>query len=205
MKETPGERALGFLGRMFDGMEGDARKPGSDMAAHMPVLYALARRYAPLGPVVELGVNRGWSTVALYLGVQEQPGFDMVSYDHRAVCEESLAKNLGVPRKHASLSRWGFRVKDSVQAAADWKDGEVSLLFLDTSHLIEHTRRELAAWVPKIHELGSIVGHDYLLKEYAGVPYGVKEAVDEIASKHADRWRLQVFPDDCGLFFLRPR
>ncbi len=192
-----------LVSALLDGMAGDARAPGSDVAAHMPALYMLAHLWS-FGHVVELGVSRGWSTVALFAGAVAA-GRHLISYDLLWDSRQSLPRNLGLPLHHPVFRSWDFRQKDSVQAAADFPNGSVSCWFLDTIHTLEHTRSELAAWLPKIHPDGIMCGHDYLLGEFDGLKYGVKEAVDEFAQTHRDRFSLQVLPHDCGLFVLRPR
>jgi predicted O-methyltransferase YrrM len=188
---------------IFHGMLGDARNDGSTVAAHMPTFYMLANAWS-FGHVVELGVNRGWSTTALFAGAANA-GKKLISYDVLVDCHVSLRNNLGVEMENPVLRHWDFRVKDSILAAGDFEDGSVSLWFLDTIHTLDHTRKELAAWLPKIHPQGIMCGHDYLLPEFGGLKYGVKEAVDEFAEAHRDRFKLHVLPHDCGLFVLFPK
>jgi predicted O-methyltransferase YrrM len=185
---------------IFDGMQGDARKNGSLIAAHMPTLYMLANQWSE-GAIVELGVNRGWSTVALYAGARAA-GKTLISYDLNPKWEASLQTNLKLA---APPTGWEFRVKDSVEAAKDFTDGSVSCWFLDTSHTLLQTRKELAAWLPKIRPDGIMCGHDYLMDEFSPTPYGVKQAVNEFAAVNTGRFHLQVLPHDCGFFILRPR
>ena len=188
-------------------MAGDARKIGSEMAGHMPTLYMLAREWS-FGHIVELGVHRGWSTVALFAGAVAA-GARLVSYDKNPNCRGALAKNLGLPADAKTLSPWEFKTADSVAAAKDFPDGSVSLWFLDTLHTLDLTRQELAAWYPKIHPDGIMCGHDYLLERYMMGPKevicGVRQAVDEFAAQHADRFRLEIMPHDLGFFLLRPK
>ena len=145
--------------------------------------------------VVELGVSKGFSTTALLAGAAAAGG-RLVSYDVDPTCEEAARKTMGLTGKP---EEWTFRHKPSIQAAEDFTDGSVSLLFLDTVHTLDATRAELAAWFPKIHPQGAIVGHDYHL---AGA--GVAQAVGELEKATAPRFRLQVLPHDQGLFMLLP-
>lgn len=179
-------------------MAGEAQLPGSSIAAHMPLLSVLARE--AMGTVVELGVGAGWSTIALYHGVEGRPQGCLVSYDLNHECRELALSKLGkVP------GRWLFRKIDSVEAAKEHENGSIDLLFVDTDHTLERSRRELEAWLPKISDGGMIAGHDYLLGSYHGEKYGVQQAVSEFYARHTDRFQLQVFPCDCGLYLLRPR
>ena len=192
-----------LINAVFRGMSGGATKYGSDMAAHMPTLYVLARTWSDKG-VVELGVNTAFSTVALLAGVSEA-GSRLVSYD-TTPCELNLWKNLGLTEPDPSL-KWDFRQMHSLKAVAQWDDESISLWFLDTSHLLEQTRQELEAWLPKISPQGVMCGHDYFLHEHPQWTgkSGVKTAVDEFTARHADRFTLQVLPHDHGLWILWPK
>lgn len=194
-----------ILLRMFQGMEGGAALPGSDMRGHMSMLYLLARHWSG-GNVVELGVGTGWSTISLLAGVCEA-GRVLDSYDINPMTEIHVQRNLRSRlRRNPVLESWRFHLKDSVEAAADFENGSVSLMFLDTSHTLEDVRRELPAWLPKMHPEGVVCGHDYLLHEDPRWSWsGVKQAVDEFAAAHAQRFHLQVFPHDQGFFILWPR
>lgn len=193
-----------LVSALFKGMDGDARQYGSSMAAHMPTLYLLARRLSAVGKVIELGVGRGWSTVALMAALsaekQKLSSFDIDPGRYAAVLQAS-----GLPME--ALKRyWDFQVCDSVEAARDIQDGLVGLLFVDTTHTYEKTKQELEAWLPKIHPSGVICGHDYYLYQHpawANVS-GVHKAVDEFAVRHKARFRLQLIPNDFGLFILWP-
>lgn len=189
------EQAL--LEAMWKGMAGGARETGSDMAGHMPTLYVLARMFG-FGRLVELGVSKGFSTVALLAGAASVDA-PLTSYDRNPECEPWAKETMGLPPDHQLLSLWRFRQKDSVAAAAEHTEASVSLLFLDTDHTLPVTRAELAAWLPKIHPKGAIAGHDYCLKGA-----GVAQAVGELVKVTGARFRLHVSPHDQGFFILFP-
>jgi hypothetical protein len=64
--------------------------------------------------------------------------------------------------------------KESVPAAANFKDRSVGFVFIDANHDKAHVTADIQAWLPKIAPGGILAGHDY------GEPCGVKEAVDEL-------------------------
>lgn len=197
-------RMAPLLERMFQRID-LGRVPGSDMSAHMPTLYALAR-LCSFGGVVECGVGAGFSTHPLLCGAIEG-GAQLHSYDINAACWSRASQNMGLVEGDSALGKWTFKEKDCAEAATDWADGSVGLLFLDTSHHLEATRRELAAWLPKMHPNGIMCGHDYYLHLSPGWENisRVKQAVDEFAISHQGRFRLQVTPYDQGLFILWPK
>lgn len=184
---------------VFSGMAGRATMVGSEMAAHMPALWLISSEQRRHGDVVELGVGEGWSTVSL-LGGMGREGF-LTSYD-TSDRSEALTE-MGVPEQERAF--WRFMLEDSVDAAQGWRDGSIGLLFIDTLHTYDRTRRELGAWLPKMAPGGAISGHDYYLDKWEDVLCGVKRAVDEFALAQADRFRLQVLPHDQGLFILWPK
>jgi len=174
----------------------------SDIVSHLGCLCMLAQQLGREGRLVELGVRAGRSTMALLAGA-EASGGRLVSVDIDPDCKATTTDNmvrLGFGGR--LLDRWEFRVSDSVKAAELFPNASVSLLFIDTSHELEHTRRELKAWLPKMLPKGIICGHDYLLR-WAGA--GVKQAVDEFAAMHKDRFELLIMPNSNGLFCLVPR
>lgn len=178
---------------------------GTDVSAHTMTLYALAyAQSSPSVPIVELGVRDGNSTTALVCGVLLRNG-RLFSYDIDE--SRSLATKQRPDWTDAMRERWEFRCKDSVTAADGWSGRPahferpcVGMLFIDTFHDRDQTRRELSAWLPRLNPGAVIAGHDYLLESG-----GVKQAVDEFLAAHADRFELIVLPHDNGLFVLLPR
>lgn len=190
-----------LVAAFFRGMAGDAREGGSRIAAHLPTIYALAKQ--SIGPIVELGVGRGWSTAALLAGAVET-GRKLYSYDWNGGARGVALRSMGLSEKVGFATSWEFKVSDSSKAAANWAPESVGLWFLDTTHTYAKTKHELEAWWPKMLPNGIMCGHDYLLHERWGSQAGVKTAVDEFAKNHADRVRLQTMLHDDGFFVLWP-
>lgn len=196
---------------MFRGMAGDARNTGSEMSAHMPTLYLLAR-YST-GPIIEIGVGHGWSTVALLAGMLDSVGRQFLhSYDINPNCEQWVWNALRLKDRQGPIadeikSKWIFHSCLALEAANNYQDNSIGLFFLDTSHELEATRQELKAWLPKMRPDGTIVGHDYFLHEHPHwtIKSGVKKAVDDFAMEHSDRFQMHVCRYDQGLFILCPK
>jgi hypothetical protein len=97
-----------------------------------------------------------------------------------------------VKEKFASQIRQGqvrIHHKLSLDAAADFEDGSLDWIYLDTDHSYSTTRSELRAYAPKLKPDGVIAGHDYTTGNWvAGYRYGVVEAVHEFCVEQG--WEL---------------
>jgi len=67
--------------------------------------------------------------------------------------------------------------KLSVEAAKDFKDESLDVVFIDMSHEYEDVKEDIETWYPKVKLNGYIAGHDYNWS-------GVNQAVDEKFSKN---------------------
>jgi len=75
-----------------------------------------------------------------------------------------------------------FVLKDSTQAAEDWKDEEVDLLIIDADHIQEKAAADIAAWVPSVKIGGHVLVHDY--GEAWPMWQNVKKVTDAYAATH---------------------
>jgi predicted O-methyltransferase YrrM len=188
---------------LYQANESREPKYWSTMGAHLPVLYTLARQAE--GAIVECGVSWGFSTLALLSAALERQVL-LTSYDIKNDCRARAMSTMGLKEEDLPAGYWKFVLKDSVRAAQDWKDESVGLWFLDTTHKLKDTRRELHAWLPKMRPDGIMCGHDYLLHLDAGFENArVKAAVDEFVARYSNRFELLVFPHDRGFFIMFPK
>lgn len=141
-------------------------KTQSDINEHLLFLYKMVLK-TNAQKIVELGTRDGNSTCALVIGAA-QTGGHVVSVDHGKGAEyagepptwDSLAQTSALITSKLGLGNfWTFVVKDDVDFAREYHD-EVDLLFIDTSHSYEQTKRELEAWGTKVVNRGLIVIHD---------------------------------------------
>jgi predicted O-methyltransferase YrrM len=183
-----------------------------DISAHLTTLYSLALRCSsPSIAVVELGVRRGASTLAMLAACKKTCG-RLVSYDIDPECPSNVrltstinAGNKWDDWERSLTNNWDFRCKDSIEAAADWPgphplERSVGMLFIDTDHHYDRTRDELDAWLPKLRDDAVICGHDYISDEN-----GVSRAVNEFSDAYSKRFELVALPNDWGLFVLLPK
>lgn len=138
---------------------------------HLLTLYALVTGVRAK-TVIELGVSTGQSTVALLEAVHATEGI-LVSVDineHKNVRSMLAAYGL--------ISRWQFRKVDDITFGLTWpKDKKADLIFIDTSHRYEHTKREIEVYEPILRQGGIMVFHDTVT--FAdGVMRPIKEFLD---------------------------
>ncbi len=136
----------------FDLAEYDHRLNGfwSDIQGHMSFLKEAAESYdKPV--IIELGVRSGQSTSAFLAGIAGNGG-ELWSCD---------IDQPSVPDHWHGLPQWHLLVADDLGAEAQaWLPAQCDVLFVDTSHTVEQTRRELETYVPRVKPGGVVLMHD---------------------------------------------
>jgi hypothetical protein len=136
---------------------GDRIPHHCDIADHLGTLFYEAVVARP-SLIVELGV--GASTKAL-IAAACRTDATMLSIDR------NLGREIQLSDKARKL--WSFVRTDDVKFAQtgfrNWCDQrrvsqKIDFLFIDTSHRLEHTRSEIAAWFPLLAESATVVFHD---------------------------------------------
>ena len=129
----------------------------SDIRDHLPRLYAEACRY-PNVRVLELGVRSGNSTSAFLAAAEEVDGtvhsVDLVFPN--------------VPADYITSPRWFVSTGDDLALEPTLPDCDV--LFVDTSHHLDHTLAELRAFWPHVAPGGVVLLHDTELEHPEQVP-----------------------------------
>ncbi len=126
----------------------------SDINEHLPRLFAESLRLRPR-LIVELGVREGESTF-VFERVARLCSATFVSVD----IEDCL--------QASSYSNWHFVQSDDVAFARRFPDwcaerglsAHVDVLFVDTSHLYEHTVQEIDVWFPLLAKHALVFFHD---------------------------------------------
>ncbi len=141
-------------------------KTKSDINEHLEPLYEMVVK-TNAQKIVELGTRDGNSTCALVIGAA-QTGGHVISVDWGKGGEyaeepptwEALAETSKLINEKLALREfWTLIVRDDLEFAKEYDD-EIDLLFIDTSHSYEQTKKELAAWGSKVINGGFIVIHD---------------------------------------------
>jgi len=186
------------LARTFDAAQGkivstaydgylDRLSRWSDIQESMPVLYETAKSYENVR-VLELGTRRGNSTLA-FLAAAEAAGGHVWSCDMAPVLGD-----LDGMRPWARHPRWTFIQGDDMDPAVQARlPAEVDVLFIDTSHLYEHTLAELHAFMPRLAPGGTGLFHDTdLYMNTSGVQDDypqVSKALNEYCRQTGMEWK----------------
>lgn len=127
---------------------------GSDISSHLESLFVEGLKVNPR-LIVELGVRGGESTW-VFERLARRCGADLVSVDIAdcsAICK---------------YERWHFVQEDDVQFGRRFPNWcrtrglttRIDVLFVDTSHLYQHTLAEIAAWFPHLGPGAAVMFHD---------------------------------------------
>ena len=91
------------------------------------------------------------------------------------------------------------RREDSMEALKSVEDEQFDLVYVDTIHTYEQSKREIRGWIKKVKRGGILAGDGYGFKKN-GIN-GVKRAVHEIFS--AEQVNINCGPD-CVFWVMRP-
>lgn len=140
----------------------------TDIHEHLPTLYALVVQ-SGAKDVLELGVRGGESTVPLLEGVHATGG-KLVSVDYEpCLAARDMVKRYGLG------SRWEFVNSEDLDFGAKLNgDRRWDLIFIDTSHIYAHTKKEIALFEPLVRPGGHLVFHDT-----SSFPEGVLKPINE--------------------------
>ena len=155
----------------------------------LPTRTDLLERFPKGGKIVEVGVDNGDFSADILrvtqpseLHLVDSWGSERYHKGKQQAVQDRFAKQTaeGIVQVHVGLS---------TERAADFKDGSLDVVYIDTDHSYETTRAELSLFGPKVRPGGFLAGHDYIMGNWAGLyRYGGIEAVHEYC--HAEDWEL---------------
>jgi len=165
-------------------------KRGTDIHQHLVTLHDLVTSIrAQL--VLELGVNTGESTIALLEAVHATGGM-LISVD-----QQDLPQTRPMLERYGLTGKWQFHLSDDVTFGLAWpKDKKADLIFVDTSHQYEHTKKEIEIYEPILRPGGIMVFHDTVT-----FYDGVQKPINEFLKTH--KWPYENKPNCNGLGILR--
>lgn len=152
-------------------------KTPSDIHVHLPRFVGLVTQMNAQH-VIELGTRSGVSTVAWLHGLHLTGG-RLTSIDLD-------------PGPDITSDRWTFIQGDDLDPAIVSELDPADIVFVDTSHLYEHTLRELNVYRWLVKPGGVMVLHDTELPQPIGAPpvprYPVMTAVREFCEANGFQW-----------------
>jgi cephalosporin hydroxylase len=130
----------------------------TDISDHLLALFSEAASVRPRF-IVELGVRGGESTFA----------FERAA---RLSDARVLSVDLEDCQFQSSYPKWTFLKKNDLTFASEFPDWcsshqlapEIDVLFIDTSHLYQHTLEELRLWMPYLSAKSKLILHDTNMK-----------------------------------------
>ena len=184
----------------------------SDIRDHLGTIFAETIATQPR-LIVELGTRGGLSTRA-FLAAAEITGAQVLSVDIEDCSALEISDHF--------LTRWRFAKGDDVAYAGEPFERfcadlglpapAADIIFVDTSHLYEHTCQEIAAWLPRLAPGGAMMFHDTNMADWfvgldGGVwrgwdnQRGVIRAIEERLGRSYDEQRF--FVDIADGFLVR--
>lgn len=153
-------------------MLGAMRLPPGDIADHLPTLSLLVTEFR-LRNVVELGVRTGVSTLTLLEAARGVDGH-VLSVDVEP-CEDarSAVESAGL------ADRWTFVEANDLELDDADIPQPIDFLFIDTTHLYDHTWREFKKYLPLLATNAWVALHDYV--SAAGVGRAAHELVESLS------------------------
>ena len=165
----------------------------SDIYLHLPRMVDMVRETGATR-VLELGTRTGVSTIAWLHALDGVGHLVSVDIDERPPIGE--------------WPHWTFIQGDDFDpmVVRQVSDPAPDIVFIDTSHHYQHTRRELALYRWIVKPGGLIVCHDTMLPHPEGAPVGdpafpVRRAIDEFVAENGFDWFN--FPDCWGLGVIK--
>ena len=163
----------------------------SDIYLHLPRFVAMVEEMNAQH-VIELGTRTGVSTIA-WLHALEQTGGRLTSVD----IDEQPA--IG------EWPHWTFIQGDDMDPGIVARLEPADIVFIDTSHLYEHTARELNTYRWLVKPGGLLVLHDTMLERPEGAPprprFPVRTAIEEFIRQEGFEWIN--YPDCWGLALIK--
>ncbi len=137
------------------------------------------------GTIVEIGSWIGQSSVAISKGIRKywpETVFYCVDIFSQEYYEASpglrdMARKINILETfEANMRKFPHKTMKmkSVDAAIEFMDESIDLIFIDANHEYEFVKEDINAWWPKLKKGGIMCGHDYSAK-FGGVMMAVKE------------------------------
>lgn len=147
---------------------------GSFLTWDIQVLGEYVKRLKSLDQYLEIGTDHGKSAASAIFQANEGVKFYFIDInDPKASMDFLSRKSFFEQEGFDKISE--FILGDSKEIAKKWKNGKLSMIFIDGDHLYEAVKADILAWIPHLKSGGYILFHDYDIPSF-----GVGKAVDEL-------------------------
>jgi predicted O-methyltransferase YrrM len=162
----------------------------SDIVDHLPRFVALVEELDATS-VIELGTRTGVSTIAWLYALEGKGHLTSVDLDGKPPIGD--------------YPHWTFIQGDDLSMKVLERLKPADIVFIDTSHLYDHTIVELNTYLDLVKPGGRIVCHDTRLRRPEGSPprplFPVRTAILEFVAKHDLEW--DEYLDSWGLAVIK--
>jgi len=163
-----------------------------DYLAQRYVFGDMLTRLGYKGEGAEIGVLRGnlsrfiysrWFGKKLHLidRWKETPGYKDICNQSQKVQDELYES---VKKSFAKAEEVNIIRAESLEAAKQFKDGQLDWVYIDADHSYEAVKADIEAWFPKVRIGGLVSGDDYIDIISECGTFGVKSAVDEFIKQN---------------------
>lgn len=166
------------------GVKSDAAVIEAEMG---PKLYKFVKECKP-DIVVEVGTNRGYSGSWIALALSENKKGKLLTYDPQDY-QPKVYEQVG-------LKEWvEFRQSGTLEDLP----GQIDFTFIDSSHTVADTQREVNTILPKIRSKGIATFHDTQLCMHCG------NVIRDYLNGHSNEWAWEEIKEGRGLIVAHRR
>lgn len=133
-----------------------SNKKNHDISSHLPVIFVHSYLQNPR-LMFEVGVSSGQSTYSFYR-VSRLRNARLIGVDLVGQWAASYAQYNDSRLKFVGMSDLDF--PKYYKAQKEFKNEQADLIFIDTSHMYDHTVAEIKAFLPMLSEEGMLLFHD---------------------------------------------
>jgi cephalosporin hydroxylase len=122
----------------------------TDISDHLDAIYENSIKMNPK-LIIELGVRDGESS-KVFSRVNDAIGSKVIGIDIET-CD------------YSNITNGTFIKTDDIEFGKNYSDSKIDILFIDTSHLYDHTKAEISTFFPLLQDKALVIFHDTNLRE----------------------------------------
>lgn len=134
----------------------------------------IMKQLPPESKIVELGSFQGRSSIMIA---------SALSTDSILYCIDNFSESLGILSafmnniaEYKVNNKIRFLIMDTIEAAKEFEDKSIEIVFLNTNHSYESVKQDLLQWCPKIRMGGFLICNDFTSPDHPEV----REAINAL-------------------------